>query len=89
MHLTDLFEKAAYLQGPEIAPTVSRAHHCVGKTKFASPALAHTVAKRSGRSVYRCPSCGFFHVAGGGTLAIDRKARNASNLVRPEAKSPD
>ena len=84
MRITDIFEGAAYLQGPEVARMSSRAHHCVGKNKFANPALAHEVAKRSGREVYRCRSCGFYHVGGGSSPPIARKARYASDLVRAE-----
>ena len=83
MDIADIFEGAAYLQGPEVTAMLRRAHHCAGKTQFANPALAHKVADRSGRQTYRCRSCGFYHV-GGGIGSINRKARQASNLVRPE-----
>jgi hypothetical protein len=89
MRIADMFERAAHLQGPEIAPRVNHAHHCAGKVAFASPALAHEVAGRKGRHVYRCRTCGYYHLAGGNSVSIDRKARNASNLVRTEALSSD
>jgi len=90
MEMHDIFEGAAYLQGPASPPQGQR-HRCAGKVKFDSPALAHKVARRNGadRAVYRCQECGHYHL--GSTPAtgnrdnfLNRKARAASNLVRQE-----
>lgn len=36
---------------------------CEGKQAFETPALAHRIARRKKRHVYRCKFCGKWHIA--------------------------
>lgn len=56
----------AYLKSPAVIRTVGIAYWCDGKAAFDSAHLAMEVAERSQtkgpRHIYRCGSCGCFHV---------------------------
>lgn len=59
---------AAYLKGPDALRSISYRvpYWCVGKKKFDSAVLANEIAGRPGKErpahMYRCPTCGSFHI---------------------------
>lgn len=66
------------------------ASQCLGKQAFSTPQLADKVMRRRGRGkpeqqIYRCPSCGYFHI-GRGTKSVHASAKRAR---RWEAKGDD
>lgn len=67
----------AYLKSPPVIPTIGVAYWCAGKAPFASAHLAMEVAGRSmekgPRHIYRCRTCGHFHVG------TDRRNAGAPN----------
>jgi len=57
---------AAYLKGPPALPTIWHPHWCSGKHPFESAIQAQEVANRSeyAMQIYRCATCGRFHIGG-------------------------
>lgn len=73
---------AAYLQAPEVLPSVQIPYSCMGKARFDSAILAHTAANRRGqREHYKCRVCGAFHV-GTSTGELSKTALRGSGLIR-------
>ena len=74
---------AAYLASPPV-PRVVRVHYwCEGKQPFESAVLAQSVAEKSRRGprqIYRCSTCGTFHIASASVGSLTKKA--VRELVR-------
>ena len=75
---------AAHLNAPSwlALPIMGTAKLCTGKVAFISPTAAarllhHMDRRRRGRAVYRCESCGLWHIAG-----------RSQQMRRPRADAP-
>lgn len=74
---------AAYLASPPVTRVVRVNFWCEGKRPFESAVLAQSVAERSRhgpRQIYRCPTCGTFHVGSAKPASVSNKVQR--ELVR-------